>query len=52
MGVPLYALHIKVCGQTRKYQHNEICSLKKDYNNYRLVSTAIQNIMLVSVGHM
>jgi len=29
MGVPLCALRIKVCGQTRKYQHNEICSLKK-----------------------
>lgn len=51
MGIPLYALHIKVCGQTRKYQHNELCSLK-DYNIYRLASTAIQNNMLVSVGHM
>lgn len=29
MGVPLYALHIKVCGQTCKYRHNEMCLLKR-----------------------
>jgi hypothetical protein len=28
MGVSLYdALQVKVCGQTCKYQHNEMCSL-------------------------